>query len=200
VFVASAAGVVPLGVSTQIVGDAAFGAAGFRYCGSILRRCDDALAARALALAAAMVQEFGLVGVNGIDFIADEDEPVAIEVNPRWSSSMELVERASGVSVFGIHAAACTAGTLPPQPAAAECVHGKAIVFARRAVTLGDTGHWLGDPGLGDVPRAGQRIAAGRPVCTVFATGDDAAACYDGLVRKAGTVYAQLAEWRRQVA
>jgi predicted ATP-grasp superfamily ATP-dependent carboligase len=200
VVAASAAGTVQLGVSTQIAGDPAFGAAGFRYCGSILDGRAGRLADRASALATAVTEEFGLVGVNGIDFIAQGDEPVAIEVNPRWSASMELVERESGVSVFGIHAAACAAGHLPPSPVAAGSVHGKAIVFARRTVTLGDTSQWLDDRALADVPHPGQRIVAGRPVCTVFATGGDVAACYDGLVGQAEAIYAQLTEWRRSVA
>ena len=35
-----------------------------------------------------------------------------IEINPRWSASMELVERAHGVSVFGVHAAEAVMDTL----------------------------------------------------------------------------------------
>ena len=67
----------------------------------------------ASAIARAVAKEFELVGVNGIDFIAADGVPYPIEVNPRWCASMELVERAYGVSMFGLHAAACTAGTLP---------------------------------------------------------------------------------------
>src|SRR5204863_524417 len=115
--VAAAGRAVPLGVSRQLVGEHAFGAAGYRYCGNILAAAgdaqfarDEALVADACALAQAVAEEFGVVGVNGIDFIARDGVPYAIEVNPRWSSSMELVERAYGLSVFGAHAAACEAG------------------------------------------------------------------------------------------
>jgi len=62
--------------------------------------------------AAAVCEEFSLVGVNGIDFVATRGIPYAIEVNPRWCASMELVERAFGLSVFGAHAAACRDGVL----------------------------------------------------------------------------------------
>ena len=45
-------------------------------------------------LAAVAAAEFHLVGVNGIDFIERSGVPYPIEINPRWSASMELVERA----------------------------------------------------------------------------------------------------------
>jgi hypothetical protein len=202
-FVAAGGRSVPLAVCRQLIGESAFGASGYRYCGSILERCDRALLERAGALADAVSAAYGLVGVNGIDFVVRDGVPVAIEINPRWSASMELVDRASGAPVFAAHAAACTSGELPasdeaaPPPAAA---FGKAIVFARRAVTVGGTGSWLEDDGVRDVPRPGESIAAGRPVCSVFATGIDGAACHDALVAKAGEVYAQLARWQEVVA
>jgi predicted ATP-grasp superfamily ATP-dependent carboligase len=201
VFVASNRGAMTLGLSRQLIGDAAFGADGFRYCGSIIQCGSDALRSRVAAMASALSGDFGLAGVNGVDFIRQDHEPVAIEVNPRWSGSMELVERAYGLAMFRIHAAACTTGELPPPPAcAAAGAHGKAIVFARRTVTMGDTTAWLADADIRDVPRTGERIVAGRPVCTVFAAAADDEGCYAGLVTKARVIDEQLAGWRRNVA
>ena len=139
-----------------------------------------------------------MVGVNGIDFVARDGSAYAIEVNPRWSASMELVERAYGLSMFGAHAAACTAGALPAFDLArarrrAGAI-GKAVVFARRDVR--DRRHpRAGSPiaDVRDVPHPGERIRAGRPVCTVFAEARDAAACSTALVRRADAVYAELA-------
>ncbi len=62
--------------------------------GTSLPRKTWRLADTASALASAVTGEFGLVGVNGIDFIVRDGIPYAIEVNPRWCASMELVERA----------------------------------------------------------------------------------------------------------
>ena len=211
VFVAAGGRAVPLGVSRQLVGEHAFGAAGYRYCGNILAAADDAgdaaLVDRACALARAVTEEFGLVGVNGIDFVARAGLPYAIEVNPRWCASMELVERAYGLSVFGAHAAACAAGALPEfdlvRARRGAGAVGKAVVFARRDVETGDTRAWLpGDAAASvrDIPHPGERIAAGRPVCTVFATGRDGVACHAALVRRAERVYAELAAWERGVA
>ena len=152
------------------------------------------------AVAAAVCEEFCLVGVNGIDFVAKRSVPYAIEVNPRWCASMELVERAFGLSVFGAHAAACRDGVLPDLDVAragpADAV-GKAVVFARDDVTAGDTRAWLADADVRDVPQPGARIRAGHPVCTVFATAGDEAACHASLVERAQRIYAQLTGIRR---
>jgi predicted ATP-grasp superfamily ATP-dependent carboligase len=130
---------------------------------------------------------------------------------------MELVELAYGVSVFGAHAAACVGGQLPDFDLCAARhgapVLGKAIVFARQDVVIGDTSAWLravpalpalpGPPAVPvrrDIPRAGERIAAGQPVCTVFAGGDGVAECHAALVERARHVYAALAAWDREVA
>ncbi len=205
VFVADGVRAVPLGLSWQLIGDPAFGADGFRYCGSIL--CDVADAphgAEALTLASAASEAFGLLGVNGVDFVVRDGRPHAIEVNPRWCASMELVERAYGVSVFGAHAAACTTGALPAfdlrtaRPIASAV--GKAIVYARAAVQVGDTRPWLSDGDVRDVPRPGERIPRGAPVCTVFATGVDAATCHAALVRKGDGVFGALRAWKREAA
>jgi predicted ATP-grasp superfamily ATP-dependent carboligase len=205
-FVAAGGRAVPLGVSRQLVGEDAFGSAGYRYCGNILAGAGDAQFARdgalvhaACALACAVAAEFDLVGVNGIDFVERGGVPYAIEVNPRWSASMELVEHAYDLSVFGAHAAACVAGALPEfdlvRARSGAWSVGKAVVFARRDVTVGDTRAWLEDASVRDVPHPGETIRAGRPVCTVFAASRDGAACHAALVRRAQGVYEQLAAW-----
>jgi len=223
VFVAAGGQAVPLGMSRQLIGEPAFGAAGYQYCGNILMAAADphfteeaALLENACAVSRVVAEEFGLVGVNGIDFIARGPVAFAIEVNPRWSASMELVERAYGLSVFGAHAAACAEGALPGFDLASARrgarAFGKAIVFARRDVVIGDTRGWArpvpGRPDrpdlpaleIADVPQPGERIAAGRPVCTVLAGGSDSAACHTALVQSAERVYAELALWEREVA
>jgi predicted ATP-grasp superfamily ATP-dependent carboligase len=196
VFVAAGGRAVPLGVSTQLVGDAAFGASGHRYCGNILHPCDGDLFTNVYALAQAVTEDFGLVGVNGIDFIARGRVPSAIEVNPRWSSSMELVERAYGLSVFAVHAAACANGELPSFDLSyarqTRAVHGKAIVFAREDSIAPDTRTWLTDPTVRDVPHPGEAVAKGQPICTVFATADDVGGCEAALASRAARVYAEI--------
>ena len=224
-FVAAAGRAVPLGMTRQLIGEHAFGAGGYQYCGNILIaggdpywRLDETMLENAGALSQAVSEEFGLVGVNGIDFMSDGATAVPIEVNPRWSASMELVERAYGLSVFAAHAAACAGSGLPDFDLAAArrnaLAFGKAVVFARRDVVIGNTSSWLTRPAhpahpahparpaleVADVPQPGERIAAGRPVCTVLASGSDSAACHTALVQSAERIYAELALWEREVA
>jgi predicted ATP-grasp superfamily ATP-dependent carboligase len=182
-----------LDVSRQLVGRPEFGARGFRYCGSLmgpgLFPAEEALRDRADALAAAVVRAFGLVGLNGLDFIARAGVPWPIEVNPRFSASMELLERGADVSLFTLHTDAC-AGRLPGRMTLTpRRVHGKAVVFARRDVTPRATSRWLADARMADIPRSGERIARGRPICTVFADARDARHCLRALGVKAGSVY-----------
>lgn len=203
VFVADGRRAVPLGVSLQLVGDRAFGAHGYRYCGSILTDgqgapCSngDTLVESAARLATAVTEEFGLIGVNGVDFIARDGIPYAVEVNPRWCASMELVERAHGISVFGAHAAACADHALPDFDLTSarfrSRVIGKAVVFARRDVVVGNPHAWLSDGCVRDIPHGGECVPAGRPVCTVFAEGADASVCHVALVRRAARVYDEV--------
>jgi uncharacterized protein len=198
VFAAAGGRTVPLGLCRQLIGDEAFGSSAFRYCGNILTAAgeDDELLEPASAVARVVSDEFRLVGVNGIDLVAAGRVPYAVEVNPRWCASMELVERAYGISVFGAHAEACRDGALPLFDVSlarrgARTV-GKAIVFARWDVRVNETRKWLDAADVRDVPRAGASIRAGHPVCTVFAEGRDAADCYSALVERAGRVYAML--------
>jgi len=203
VFAADGQTAVPLGVSRALAGDARFGdvAGGFRYCGSMLVAPEEPLFGRACRLAATVTAAFGLVGVNGIDFVARGAVPYAVEVNPRYCASMELVERARGISIFAVHARAC-AGELPAlvhtRPAAD--VIGKAIVYAREDVMPEGTARWLEDDDVRDVPAPGEGIARGHPICTVFARGRSVTACGAALAARARTVYRSLDAHRVRIA
>ena len=59
---------------------------------------------------------------------------------------------------------------------------------------------WLEDDTLRDIPHPGERIARGRPVCTIFATGRDDADCYRALVQRAQKVYDEIEGRRRRIA
>lgn len=204
-FVADGRRAVTLGLTRQLVGDERFGAHGFRYCGSLfgdpsgLFERGEELLAPAAALATTLTTEFGLVGLNGIDFILRDGVPYPIEVNPRYSASMELIERAHGLSIFETHVRACR-GILPWAPAPKSSVEGKAVVFARRDVTVGDTRHWIDHPSFADVPHPGERIRRGHPICTVFAKASDAEHCHRLLLKRAATVYRAAGPAKRGAA
>ena len=201
VFAANGRDAVPLGLSRILAGEAGLGGDGFRYNGNILAPAgdpqfpaDDRLFDTALRLVQVVTVAFGLVGVNGVDFIARRGVPYAIEINPRYTAAMELVERAYGLSLFDVHARVCRGEPPPPFDLAearrrhTEAV-GKAVLYARGPATLGDSCTWLTDPDVRDISPPGTRFAPRDPICTVFARGRDAAACFEGLTRRAARLY-----------
>jgi len=165
---------------------------GFRYAGNVMP-LDGPEAARqeVSAIADALTREYGLRGLNGFDFVLRGDRPVLVEVNPRYCASMELVERASGTSVFGLHLAGCQ-GQLPDRLDEPAGVWGKAIVYASRTVAVPDTTEWL-DRGVRDVPHPGEVIRAGQPICTVLASGSTRAACEAALRTESARIRAACA-------
>ena len=200
VFSADGDGIVPLAITRQLIGTRWLGAGAYWYSGNILAPLEDpqlprgqALFERAKAIAEAVAGACRLKGVNGVDFIAQDGVPFLIEVNPRYSASLELVERAFGISVFQMHLLGCQ-GRLPtsveiPRRFPAT---GKAIVYARHAMTAGDTRRWLDDPSVADIPWPGERIRPGHPICTVFASAHSATECEVNLRARAERVYSEL--------
>lgn len=190
-------------VTEQLLGRSELGGSGFAWCGNVLPLRDEGLhsvRAEVDHMVSRLVRRFGLVGVNGVDVVIGRDaagavRPHLIEVNPRFSGSMELAERAFGVGVFSLHLAGL-AGRIPPAPAdcpASAGCFGKGIVYARRTVTVSDTDAWLAR-GFRDVPWPGHRVAAGHPLCTVLSRGPDREACLDGLFALARDVSADCGE------
>jgi len=139
------------------------------------------------AIADAVTVEFGLRGLNGLDFVLRDGRPAPVEINPRYCASMELVERAANLPLFRLHLAAC-GGTVPDEWTLGDGFWGKAIVYARSTVAVGNTPAWI-TRGVRDVPHPGEVIAKGRPVCTVLAWGPTRAVCQGRLQAEADTIW-----------
>lgn len=199
-FVANGRECVVLGVTEQLIGTPEFGAQGFHYCGNILplapppheeKRGGDVLA-QVRHISAALTREFGLVGVNGFDFVLYEGRVIPVEVNPRYSASMELIEWAYGLSIFDMHVRAIMRGELlEVVPDAPQGFYGKAIVYAREAGHAPDTTGWL-ERGIRDVPFPGEVLRPGGPICTVLASAPTRDACFASLVVQAKTLTGEI--------
>lgn len=206
-FVADGEDSLVIGMTEQLIGREELGAAGFAWCGNVvpleLKKVDREIVWHDIATAISrMTKHFRLRGVNGVDFVlhrcADgRPRPVVVEVNPRYTASMELFESAYDESIFSLHVEAVK-GYLPASQDRAcrrwmdGCL-GKAIVYAKRPVTMPDTGGWFG-LGRRDVPHTGERIEAGHPVCTVFARGNGRRGCWSGLVEAADSVRREIGD------
>ncbi len=162
-----------LGVARQLVGEAWTGADRFQYCGSLAPWPLPAEAERQLrTLGEVLTAEFGLVGLFGVDFVFDSQRLWTIEVNPRYTAAVEVVERARHVHAIDWHLDNC--GNVPFSPPSADrpsAHQGKAILFAKHETTIHDDfTHWaLSQPDLADIPREGTSVLVGQPVLTVLA-------------------------------
>jgi predicted ATP-grasp superfamily ATP-dependent carboligase len=200
IFVSADSAAVLLGVTEQIIGAAWTGADGFRYCGSIGPLL---LSSPASALwnqiGNCLAERFGLVGLWGVDAIISGDAVYPIEVNPRYTASVEVLERALGIKALRYHLQTFLTGELPrpiiPQPSA--CI-GKAIVYAPALFRItSELADWLDKidsslqqtqqfwPNLADIPARGTIISAGWPIATVFAESANRQQCKSVLQRRA---------------
>jgi predicted ATP-grasp superfamily ATP-dependent carboligase len=191
VFVGEAGTASVLGITRQLVGETWLGAHGFQYAGSIAPHTVSEAAQETIArIGETLTKQFELRGLFGVDFILDLDRVWTLEVNPRYTASVEIVERATGAPVLAMHAAACAEGLeardwaigsrISPRPRAPGTLCcGKAILFAKREIVISEAfaqmtlaeallRPW---PTLADVSTAGTPIEAGRPILTIFASG-----------------------------
>jgi predicted ATP-grasp superfamily ATP-dependent carboligase len=199
VYVADGTEAALLGITRQLVGEGWLGARGFQYAGSI-GPCPVSGEAHATIarIGSVIAGTFELMGLFGIDMVLDGSEVWTIEVNPRYTASVEIVERVTGIHAIAAHAGACALGLSardlgreqtkktrdnePPAPSRQPTAHGKAILFAKRDVVISKefANSSLAEsmktpwPRMADVSVAGTPVDAGRPVLTLFAEGDTA--------------------------
>lgn len=204
-FVADGRESVVIGLTEQLIGKEELGAKGFTWCGNILPLSpvitkETAVYEAVEEMAARLTRRFGLRGVNGVDFVVAKLSdgslcPHLVEVNPRYTASMELIERAYGLNIFSLHLAGVN-GEIPEFSLLGRlrCPFlGKGIVYAKKNVTIPETEGWMAQ-GRRDVPHPGELIVAGHPICTVFAEGDDRAMCLSNLIASADGVRREIGD------
>ncbi|MBY0228929.1 MAG: hypothetical protein K2W96_06605, partial [Gemmataceae bacterium] len=162
-------------------------ASGWRYAGSVgPREVPPAVLALGQRIARA-----GVRGLFGIDGILNERGFHPLEINPRYTASVEVLEYSSGLSALAHHAASFGYGKTPPVPAHHRVV-GKAILYAADDLVFPVEGPWTGakgdPPPFADIPEARTPVSAGQPVLTLLAAGADEEAVLGELRRLAGDV------------
>ncbi len=192
-FVADGKKGVVIGLTRQLIGHHEFGATGYCWCGNILPLPMEYDKSRCVLdgvqkMVSLLTRHFGLKGVGGIDIIISDGpdgrpRPFLVEINPRYTASMELIEWGYGLNIYSLHIDAVN-GYLPEFSLTGHLdglFFGKAIVFARNSIIIPDTGGWS-ERGWRDIPFAGDEIKKGRPVCTVFAGGNTHNECFTNLL------------------
>lgn len=222
VFVAAGRRAVLLGSTWQLIGEPwcwgepahkSRSTPTFAYCGSLGPiHWPDAITTQWQTIGDLLTRELNLVGLFGVDAILTTSEQIVpLEINPRYTASIEVLERASQQGTFGtrakilrsiaLHAAACSEGKLPerviPVP---NAMAGKAILYAPhsgrswRFPTA--AAQWAavlnlqpGPVSIADLPPADSLHEPGQPILTVLADGNDEAEVRGKLLDLASEFY-----------
>lgn len=196
-----------LGVTRQLVGEPWAGGRPFAYCGSIgPLTLSPATSQTFHEIGNCLAATFGLTGVFGVDAISDGQGVHVLEVNPRYTASVEVLERALNRALLGDHLAACRQGVLPERLDSTARHCGKAVIYADtdlavtrelcRRIDAPNRGQpW---PPLADLPCPGTRIVSGRPALTVRAEGSNSCDVQAKLRLLAAAVRSLLADQGRE--
>jgi predicted ATP-grasp superfamily ATP-dependent carboligase len=179
-----------LGLTRQLVGAPWLHADPFRYCGSIGPLDPGVVRRPALEeLGAVLARGCGLRGLFGVDGVLRDRTFWPVEVNPRYTASVEVLEHATAQSALAWHQRVFERGRLPrrssPGPASGACQRpgrsdqgvdtprspgyvGKAILFAPRTFSFPAEGPWDSvlrtPPSPADLPAYADIPAAGEQV------------------------------------
>jgi len=183
-----------LGVTRQLVGEAWLHASPFRYCGSIGPMALDSRGRQAFEkLGLALAAGCGLRGLFGIDCIMRAGVVWPVEINPRYTASVEVIEYATRISALALHASVFDQNAPGPIFVTEQTpsIVGKAILFAKESVVFPEDGPWLQTlsspgpihelPAFADIPHAGELIEAGKPILSLFERASSMETCLNCL-------------------
>ncbi|MEO1990603.1 MAG: ATP-grasp domain-containing protein [Pirellulales bacterium] len=180
-----------LGISQQLLGYSQNSHFPFAYHGSLTLQEDDVppkLRQITQKCGALLAQQCGLLGAVGADFVVDQNgEPWMIEVNPRFTASMELHERTTQQSIVGQHLDACRKDPRLARMQGGSPHHQnwiKTVLYTTSSFLVDKRIHAIwknyqerwstvdgGYPALADIPIVDQTIRKGSPILTLFAKG-----------------------------
>lgn len=192
-----------LGWTWQLVGTEWTGAKPFQYCGSVFPFGGPSLDKELAGLGTLLVQRFGLRGLFGVDFLFSE-AVIPLEVNPRYTASIEILERSTELQSMAWHRAAFDPSTPRPPfpPRQPRNSWAKAILFARQALVFPTPGPWEAclkpeasaafHCDYADIPPPGTKVEQGHPILTVFAEGPTHDSCLTALRQKVAETETRL--------
>jgi uncharacterized protein len=113
-----------------------------------------------------MVPEFGLKGLNSLDFIHADHSNYVLEINPRPSASMQLYDR----DLLSRHIQVCTESVEAisiAQSRERSFQTGYQVVYAENDVIIPDHFEW--PEWCMDLSKPGNMYRAGQPICSIIA-------------------------------
>jgi predicted ATP-grasp superfamily ATP-dependent carboligase len=159
------------------------------------------------AIGRVLTSRFGLLGIFGVDLIVRDGLAYTLEVNPRYTASVEVFELASRRSLLAEHVRLCHGEPLnvPGEKARFRGVVGKVVVYAPCACAIPrnpgarfrprpDVGVAIGFyvPRHADIPWPGDRFERGQPVITLLDHAPMLAACLRRLEHRSALWHRRL--------
>jgi len=185
---ADGSGAQVLGYSEQWVAPVA--GAPFRYGGCAGPVMPPPRLTRAIAEASdALAAATGLVGLNSLDLLVEDERFSILEINPRPGATLDLFDGRAGCSLWRLHLAALD-GQLPPAQTAPAPVRAAAIFYAPSALAIPRDMIW--PRWTADRETRGGHVPRDAPVCTVRAAAASVAAARAQLERRADRLLARL--------
>ena len=180
VFVGSDEGCFFVGASYQLV--APVGDSQFNYWGSVGPvTLPDGLGETAQRIGEVLSSELRIRGLFGVDFILTDSGLIPVEINPRYTASVEVHEIGHEASLFGAHVAACESQAEFDWPDSDPHTRvAKVILYSQQdriASDLLEHRQISPDCWLADIPDPGSSIPAGAPICTMLARGQSIHDC-----------------------
>ena len=170
-----------LGVSIQSSGTQSLHANDFLYSGNMgpVNPCSSELT-ELQTIGEIISSNYRPRGLLGMDYILNDSKIYPLEINPRYTASMEVLELALGQNFITKHMQAFGIKPIYENPAPSEiAVIGKAIYYAPHDILIPKEAPWLSidaNPRLfapfADIPKIGSAIQKGSPVVTIFAKAD----------------------------
>lgn len=190
-------------VLRQLVGEPWLHAPPFGYSGNIgPLPIIDTFRPQLERLAASVGASQGLIGVWGIDFILNGNDVYPVDLNPRYTASVELYEYGRDVSLLARHCEVFgeTSGGnhVHGSQSNRDLVIGKAVYYAPHAIVFPASGPWddsishcteiWNRPEFADIPDPGTVTETGHPVLSILTDGRTEDDCLERLKSRAAAL------------
>jgi predicted ATP-grasp superfamily ATP-dependent carboligase len=198
------------GVTQQLVGEPWLHSRPFAYCGNIGPiELPQQIEANCWVAGLLLSREMGLRGTWGLDFIWRGDNLYPVEVNPRYTAALEVLELGARFAAMWSHWQVFTGSRALVKKKTAQRYDtsvGKAIYYTPHAIRFPEAGPWDADlagpfdpwrlPAFADIPAPGAAVEEGHPVLTIFVTGSSPVDCRERLQSRAAELDRLFAEAR----
>jgi len=179
-----------IGISRHITGDPGFRQPSFQY-GGLIYPADVGrdIEGNLEKFGRKIAESSGISGFWGADFILSNEKLWLLEINPRFTATLELIALEHGLDLVA-EQGGMLHGAEPPALTAPSRVRGTAVCYADGEILFGKPADWFAK-GARDIPRAGKRFKNGEPVISIYANGDSAEKAISRLKKTADGFYAE---------